>query len=67
MAIETTYKCALSGEFVTKDELVTLRVGLRDWRPEDYVLVDVGRCCRDKTVADVLEHAESRPEWEVEH
>ena len=67
MAIEKTYKCDLSGEFVTKEELVTFRVGLRDWRPEDYVLVDVGRCCHDKTVTDLMEHAATRPEWEVEH
>lgn len=68
MAVEKVFKCDLCGEFVTKDELATVRVGLREWRPEDYVVVDVGRCCAGRPIADLIAHAQAQPEWtEVMH
>lgn len=60
MALEKVYKCDLCGEFTDKNKSSVLRVGKRDWRPEDCVVLDIGPCCTEKPVSDVLAVAAER-------
>jgi hypothetical protein len=56
MAVEKVYKCDLCGEFVERGELVRLGVRKLDDRPEDADTVDVGPCCGEKPIVDVIAH-----------
>lgn len=63
MGIEKVYTCDLCEESTAKGQLVTLRVGLRDWRLEDYVPVDVGPNCQSRPASEVIAFAKDTPEW----
>ena len=54
MSVEKVYKCDLCGEYRTRGDLMRLGVRGLDDRPEDVDNVDVGTCCRDKPVSDVI-------------
>lgn len=56
MAVEKVYRCDLCGEFVDRKELKRLGVRGLDDRPEDSDTVDVGPCCGEKPVLDVIAH-----------
>ena len=56
MAVEKVYKCDLCGEFTDRAELRRLAVRTLEDRPEDADMVDVGPCCKDRPVSDVLAH-----------
>lgn len=60
MALEKVYRCDLCGEYTDMKKSSVLRVGKRDWRPEDYVGLDVGPCCAGKPVSDMLAVAAER-------
>jgi len=57
MAVEKVYKCDLCGEFVQRDELVRFGVRWLADRPEDADTVEVGPCCGERPVIDVIAHA----------
>lgn len=54
MAVEKVYLCDLCGQQRPRAELMRLGVRGLDDRPEDADNVDVGPCCQDKPVSDVL-------------
>ena len=54
MAVSKVYVCDLCGQVRPRGELMRLGVRGLDDRPEDADNVDVGVCCRDKPVSDVL-------------
>lgn len=56
MAVEKVYRCDLCGEFVERGELKRLGVRGLDDRPEDADNVDVGPCCGEKPIVDVIAH-----------
>ena len=57
MAVEQAYRCDLCGEYVHRDALRKLAVRNISDRPEDGDRVDVGPCCYDRPVRDVIAHA----------
>lgn len=65
MAVNKTFQCDLSEESVTKGEFATVRVGQRDWRIEDYIAVDIGRCCVQRPIEDLLAFAAKLDEGNV--
>lgn len=65
MAVDKVFRCDLCGELVAKDKLITVRVGRRDWRPEDYETVDVGPCCQSRPVTFIDDHARKAAEGMV--
>lgn len=54
MAVEKVWKCDLCGEFAHKDAIRRLAVRTVADRPEDADWVDVGPCCYQQPVSDVL-------------
>ena len=54
MAVSKIYLCDLCGGEQPRAALMRLGVRGLDDRPEDADNVDVGPCCRDKPVSDVL-------------
>lgn len=56
MSVEKVYKCDLCGEYVHRDVVRRLAVRTMDDRPEDADNVDVGPCCYQRPVNDVLLH-----------
>lgn len=54
MAVSKVYTCDLCGQPAERAGLARLGVRGLDDRPEDADNVDVGPCCRDKPVSDVL-------------
>jgi hypothetical protein len=58
VAVEKVYRCDLCGEMVARDQLVRLGVRRLDDRPEDADMVEVGPCCGQRLVLDVIAHGE---------
>jgi hypothetical protein len=58
VAVEKVYRCDLCGEMVARDQLVRLGVRRLDDRPEDADMVEVGPCCGQRPVLDVIAHGE---------
>ena len=56
MAVEKVYRCDLCGELVERGELVRAGVRKLDDRPEDADNVDVGPCCGEKPIVDLVAH-----------
>ena len=54
MGVSKVYLCDLCGQPRERGELTRLGVRGLDDRPEDADNVDVGPCCRDKPVSDVV-------------
>ena len=54
MGVEKVYTCDLCGQQRPRDQLMRLGVRGLDDRPEDADNVDVGLCCRERPVSDVL-------------
>ena len=54
MAVEKVYTCDLCGQTRPRGELMRLGVRGLDDRPEDAENIDVGKCCLDKPVSEVL-------------
>jgi hypothetical protein len=58
VAVEKVYRCDLCGEMVERGQLVRLGVRKLDDRPEDADVVEVGPCCGQRPVLDVIAHGE---------
>jgi hypothetical protein len=54
MGVRKVYGCDLCGQERDRGDLTRLGVRGLDDRPEDADNVDVGPCCQDKPVSDVL-------------
>jgi hypothetical protein len=54
VAVEKVYKCDLCGTAAQRGELAVARVGTADDRPEDAQRVDIGPCCHQRPVSDML-------------
>ena len=66
MGKETTYKCDLCGEFAHKDDLLTVKVGGRSLRDEDYETIDVDKTCKSRPISDLAAVFIERREGVVE-
>ena len=57
MAVEKVYTCDLCGQPRARADLRRFGVRSLDDRPDDVYNVDVGPCCREKPISDVLAFA----------
>jgi hypothetical protein len=60
VAVEKVFKDDLSGEFIRKEDVRVIRVGMLDDRLEAYERLDIGPLSFRKSIAELIEAAEDK-------
>lgn len=51
---EVRYRCDSCGEYVAREQVIVLRVGMVEDRPEDCERIDIGPECLGRPVRQIL-------------